>query len=165
MQKLKEWFASLQPRERLAVGVAGVLVSVMVIYVLGLAPFFRAVNTLEQSVATKKSDLAWMRGNAPQVQMLAASQPQVGGTGEGLVLVVDRTAREAGLGESLTGQTPNSDNTSVRVTLQDAAFDMLIVWLTGLQSTQGVTIESASINKAAQPGLVNVTLELNRAGG
>jgi general secretion pathway protein M len=165
MQKLKEWFASLQPRERIAVSVAAALVSLMVVYVLGLAPFYRSVNTLEQSVTTRKADLAWMRSNASELQVLAMSQPQVlAPSGESLVVLVGRTAREAGLEQSLTGQTPNGP-TGIRVTLQDAAFDMLMVWLNGLQLSQGVTIESATINRAGQSGLVNVSLELNRAGG
>jgi len=165
MQKLKEWFASLQPRERIAVAVAAALVSVMVIYVLGLAPFYRSVNTLEASVAAKKADLAWMRSNTSELQMLAMSQPQLAApTGESLVVLIGRTAREAGLEQSLTSQTPNGQS-GIRVSLQDAAFDMLMVWLNGLQLSQGVTVESATINRAGQPGLVNVSLELNRAGG
>jgi general secretion pathway protein M len=164
MQKLKEWFASLQARERLAVSVAAALISVMVIYVLGLAPIFRSVNAMEQSVATKKADLAWMRSNTSELQMLVMSQPQLAApTGESLVVLIGRTAREAGLEQALTNQTPNGQ-TGIRVSLQDAAFDMLMVWLNGLQSSYGVTIESASINRAAQPGLVNVSLELNRTG-
>jgi general secretion pathway protein M len=161
MQKLKEWFASLQQRERIAVSVAAVLVAAMVIYVLGLAPFYRGVNALEQSVSTRKEDLAWMQQNGSRVHMLAASRPQLASPDESLVLMVDRTAREAGLGASLTNQTPTGPN-GIKVSLQDAAFDMLMVWLNGLQATQGISIQSATINRAPQPGLVNVSLELTR---
>lgn len=164
MQKLKEWFASLQPRERIAVSVAASLVVAMVIYVAGLAPFYRSVYALETSVTERKADLAWMMGNADNVRMLAASRPQMAPTGESLVVLVDRTAREAGLGDSLTNQTPTGPD-GIKVNLQDATFDMLMVWLNGLQMGQGITIQSATINRATKPGLVNVSLELNRAGG
>ena len=164
MQKLKEWFAALQPRERIAVSAGAVLASVTLIYVLGLAPFFSAVTAMEQSVTTKKADLAWMRSNAAEVQMLVMSQPQLAAnTGESLVVLIGRTAREAGLEKSLTSQTP-AGQSGIRVNFQDAAFDTLMLWLNGLQASQGVTIESATINRAAQPGLVNVSLELNRSG-
>jgi general secretion pathway protein M len=164
MQKLKEWFASLQARERIAVSVAAVLVAGMVIYVLGLAPFYRSVNALEANFKQRKDDLAWMMGNAESVRMLAASRPQMAPTGESLVVLVDRTAREAGLGDSLTNQTPTGPD-GIKVNLQDATFDMLMVWLNGLHVGQGINIQSATINRAAKPGLVNVSLELNRAGG
>jgi general secretion pathway protein M len=163
MQKLKDWFAALQPRERLAVSVAAALVSLMLIYALGLAPFYRTVNAMEESVTTKKADLAWMRSNAAELQALIMSRPQMAVTGESLVVLIGRTARDAGLEQSLTSQTPSGQN-GIRVSLQDAGFDTFILWLNGLQSGYGVTVESATINRAAQPGLVNVSLELNRPG-
>jgi type II secretory pathway component PulM len=164
MQKLKDWFASLQARERIAVSVAAVLVSAMVIYVLGLAPFYRSVNALETGLADRKADLAWMTGNAESVRMLVASRPQLAPTGESLVLLVDRTAREAGLGDSLTNQTPTGAD-GIKVNLQEATFDTMMVWLNGLQVSQGITIQSATINRASKPGVVNASLELIRAGG
>jgi general secretion pathway protein M len=164
MQQLKEWFASLQPRERIAVSVAAVLVAGMVIYVLGLAPFYRSVNQLETSLADRKADLAWMMSNADNVRMLVASRPPLAASGESLVLLVDRTARESGLGEALTNQTPTGQE-GIKVNLQEATFDMMMLWLNGLQVSQGITIQSATINRASKPGLVNVSLELSRAGG
>jgi type II secretory pathway component PulM len=164
MQKLKEWFASLQARERIAVSVAAVLVSVMVIYVLGLAPFYRSVNDLERSLADRKADLAWMMSNADSVAMLVASRPQFTPSGESLVLLVDRTAREAGLGDSLTNQTPIGQD-GIKVNLQEATFDMMMIWLNGLQVSQGITVQSATFNRSSKPGQVNVSLELTRASG
>jgi type II secretory pathway component PulM len=80
------------------------------------------------------------------------------------VLLVDRTAREVGLGAALTNQTPTGAN-GIRITLQDAAFDTLMLWLNNLQLSQRIDIQSATINRATQPGLVNVSLELTRPGG
>jgi type II secretory pathway component PulM len=164
MQKLKEWFASLQARERIAVSAAALLVSAMVIYVLGLAPFYRSVNELEKNLTDRKADLAWMMSNADSVRMLVASRPQFTPSGESLVLLVDRTAREAGLGDALTNQTPTGPD-AIKVNLQEATFDMMMVWLNGLQVSQGITVQSATFNRASKPGQVNVSLELTRAGG
>ena len=44
MQKLKDWFYSLKPRERVIVVAGGVLVALVAIYMLALAPFYAAVN-------------------------------------------------------------------------------------------------------------------------
>src|SRR5688572_13977864 len=102
MQKLKEWFASLQARERIAVSVAAVLVPATYTNVLRLVSFYRTVNAMENELAERKADLACMISNADNVRMLVASRPQLAPTGESLVLLVDRTAREAGLADSLT---------------------------------------------------------------
>jgi general secretion pathway protein M len=79
-------------------------------------------------------------------------------------VLIDRTARECGLGTALTGQTPNGE-TGIRVRLESAAFDVLVKCLGQLQQVHAVTIESATFDRTAKPGLVNANLVLNRAAG
>jgi general secretion pathway protein M len=162
MQKLKDWFDSLKPRERLMVLGGAVLVLLMAIYLLALAPFYATINARAERVERKEADLAWMRSVAPEVQALGASLPvSAGPSNESLVVLVDRTAREAGLGTALTGQTPNGE-TGIRVRMEGAAFDTLITWLGNLQLNQAVSVESAQFDRTATPGQVNASLVLNR---
>jgi len=165
MQKLKDWFFSLQPRERAIVAVGGVLVLLVAIYILALAPFYRAVNSSVARVESKKGDLAWMRSVGGEVMALSASSPTAAApSNESLVVLIDRTARECGLGASLTGQTPNGDN-GIRVRLEQAEFDKLVVCLGSLQQSHSVNIESANIDRTGKPGFVNASLVLTRPGG
>ena len=165
MQKLKDWFFALQPRERVLVIAGGAAVLLVAIYLLALAPFYAMVNAGAQRVAKKEGDLAWMRSVGGEVLALSASAPSAAApTGESLVVLIDRSARECGLGSSLTGQTPSGEN-GIRVRLEDAEFDKLVVCLGGLQQTHAVTIESANIDRTAKPGFVNASLVLTRPGG
>jgi general secretion pathway protein M len=165
MQKLKDWFFSLQPRERMLVMIGGAALLIVAIYVLALGPFYAAVNAREQRVAKKEGDLAWMRSVGGEVMALNASSPTAPApSNESLVVLIDRSARECGLGSSLTGQTPSGDN-GIRVRLEQAEFDKLIVCLGGLQQAHSVTIRSANIDRTAKPGFVNASLELTRPGG
>ena len=165
MQKLKEWFSSLQPRERAIVVIGGVVVLIVAVYMLALAPFYAAVNSRAQRVAQKEGDLAWMRSVGGEVMALSASSPtSAAPTNESLVVLIDRTARECGLGAALTGQTPNGDN-GIRVRLEQAEFDKLVVCLGSLQQAHSVNIESANIDRTGKPGFVNASLVLTRPGG
>ncbi|HKS59112.1 MAG TPA: type II secretion system protein M [Steroidobacteraceae bacterium] len=165
MQKLKEWFSSLQPRERAIVVMGGVVVLIVAVYMLALAPFYAAVNSRAQRVAQKEGDLAWMRSVGGEVMALSASSPtSAAPTNESLVVLIDRTARECGLGAALTGQTPNGDN-GIRVRLEQAEFDKLVVCLGSLQQAHSVNIESANIDRTGKPGFVNASLVLTRPGG
>ena len=165
MQKLKDWFFSLQPRERLIVLGGAILVLVDAIYMFALAPFYAAVNAQAKRVAQKEGDLAWMRSVGGEVLVLSANAPtRPGPTNESLVVLIDRAARECGLGSSLTGQTPNGEN-GIRVRLEGAEFDKLMVCLGTLQQAHSVDIESATIDRTAKPGLVNANLVLTRPGG
>jgi general secretion pathway protein M len=163
MQKLKNWFYALQPRERAIIGGGVILVLLTAIYMLALAPFYRSVATLDASVEAQKADLAWLRSVAGEVQALSANQPMVvAPTDESLVVLVDRTAREAGLSSALTGQTPNGE-TGIRVRLEGAGFDQAMMWLANLELSHAVAIESATFDRTSTPGQVNVNLVLNRA--
>ena len=164
MQKLKDWFFSLKPRERAIVAGGGVLVLLIAIYMLGLAPFYSAVNSRAERVARKEADLAWMRSVGGEVMALNVSGQAVAPSNESLVVLIDRAARECGLGSALTGQTPSGDN-GIRVRLEQAEFDKLVVCLGSLQQSHSVAIESATIDRTAKPGFVNASLVLTRPGG
>jgi type II secretory pathway component PulM len=161
-QKFQDWFRALQPRERVLVS-GGAVVVVLVAIFMGLAPFYRALHARSERVERKQGDLAWLRSVAPEVQSLGANQP-IGSApaDESLVVLIDRTARECGLGTSLTGQTPNGEF-GIRVRLEAAAFDVLVKCLGNLQQVNSISIESATFDRTGKLGLVNASLMLNRA--
>lgn len=162
MQKLKDWFDTLKPRERMIVLGGAVLVLLTAIYVLALGPFYSAIEARADRVERKEADLAWLRSVAPEMQALGASAPvSAGPSNESLVVLVDRTAREAGLGTALTGQTPNGE-TGIRVRMEGAAFDLVMTWLGNLQLNQAITVESAQFDRTGTPGQVNASIVLNR---
>lgn len=163
MQKLKDWYYSLKPRERVIVIGGAAVVALVAIYTFALAPFYAALHERSERVAQKQSDLAYMRSVAGELQASGASQPMSAiPTDESLVVLIDRTARECGLGSALTGQTPTGP-TGIRVRLESAAFDVLVKCLANLQQVHAVSIESATFDRAARSGLVNASLVLNRA--
>ena len=165
MQKIKLWFYALKPRERIITVVGGALVVLAAIYTLGLAPFYSSINAQAERVARKQGDLAWIRSVAGELQVLGANQPPpVEASNESLVVLIDRTARECGLGESLTGQTPNGDS-GIRVRLEGAAFDVLVTCIGNLERVHAVHIETAQFDRTAKPGLINASLVFNRAAG
>lgn len=162
MQKLKDRFNALQPRERIIVIGGAILVLVTAIYVLGLAPLYAAVNAQAKRVEQKEGDLAWLRSVAGEVALLSASAPsQPGPSNESMVVLIDRAAKQCGVGPSLTGQTPNGEN-GIRVRLEGAEFDKLMVCLGTLQQVHAVDVESATIDRTGKPGLVNANLVLTR---
>jgi general secretion pathway protein M len=165
MQNIKTWYYGLNARERAIILVGTVLIVLTAVYLFALAPFYSSLSARAENVAQKQADLAWMRSVAGEVQVLSANQPMVAApTNESLVVLVDRTAREAGLSSALTGQTPNGE-TGIRVRLESAAFDMAMMWLGNLELSHSVAIESATFDRTSTPGLVNVNLVLNRAAG
>ena len=94
MQKLKDWFFSLQPRERALVLGGGVVVLLFAIYFLALAPFYGAVNSRAERVAKKQGDLAWMRSVGGEVLALSANSTTAPApSNESLVVLIDQIGR------------------------------------------------------------------------
>jgi general secretion pathway protein M len=155
---VRDWLDSLAPRERRLVYVAAALVAVALLYFLLVMPLEGMTARRAARVERMSADLAWMKQVAPQVRAAAAQGAGPQG-GESLVVLVDRTGREAGLGNALRDQSPSGEH-GLRLRLEAASFDVLVAWLAVLQQRHGVTVEAATIDAASGPGLVNASLTL-----
>jgi general secretion pathway protein M len=151
-----ESLAALSPRERRLVMVGGVLAALLVLFGV-LLPLDRTVAHAQQRLAKKHADLNWMQSVAPEI---AAAAPPPSATGESLLVIVDRSARESGLAGALSGSEPGGPG-SLSVRLEKAPFDALIAWLARLAQQNGVSVDSANIEKAGGPGIVNAAIVLH----
>jgi len=154
---MRAWYANLADRERRMVLVGGIAAAVLLLLAVVL-PLNRSISQARQRVAVKQGDLAFIQNAVPQ---LAAAGPGIGtaATGESLVVLIDSSARESGLGKSLASSQPTPDK-GLRVRFEAVAFDGLVAWLARLSQSHGVRVESAEIEAAGEAGLVNAGLVL-----
>jgi general secretion pathway protein M len=121
-------------------------------------PLQRGVSAARERVERKQADLAWMRAAAPSVAA-AGPGPSVAATAESLVVLIDQSARESGLGKALAGSQPSGGG-AMRVQLNAADFNLLVAWLSRLSGQHGVRVESATMSAGNEPGVVTATLVL-----
>ncbi len=149
--------STLSARERRVLGIGGAIAVVLFVLAVVL-PLERNVAALHQRVARKSAELTWMRRVAPE---LAAAGPARRGPALPMIVVIDQSARQAGLGATLAGSTPNgADELSVQ--LQHAPFDRMIGWLARLHERDGIEVSAARIETAGAAGMVNASLDLKR---
>jgi len=156
MSKLLQWYQGLAEREQRMV-LGGALAAGVLLVLALLLPLQRAVTAGEQRLLGKQQDLAWLQAAAPQLAALGNAPPR--SSGESLVVLADRVARQTGIAGSLTGSQPSGDG-GLRVRVEKVAFDALAAWLGQLVQQHGVRIENASIDALPAPGTVNATLVL-----
>ena len=151
-----EAIAALSPRERRLLLLGGIAAVAILIFGM-LIPLDRSVSHAQDRLAKKRADLSWMQSVAPQIAVIPLPSTA---SGESLLVIVDRSAREAGLASALSGSEPGGAG-SLSVRLEKASFDMLVGWFARLAQQNGVTVDSAVIEKSGAPGLVNANIVLH----
>lgn len=161
---MKALLANLSPRERrfIIVGIAAALFLALLFTWLTLD---RRVHRLETVVHDQKALDQWMHSAAQQVARLRGVQsrgPAHGTGGRSLLAVVDQTAKQAGLGGAIKRVEPDKED-SVRVWFEQVAFDDMVRWLSSLRQRYAVQVDTVTIDRQPQPGLVNARLVLKGA--
>jgi general secretion pathway protein M len=159
---MKDWFLGLERRERMLVSIGAVLVVVFVAWGLLLNPLYGASAATANRVESKRDTLSFLRGAAAELAgatALPAAGPDL--SGQSLVVIVDRSARQAGLGTALTRNQPVGED-GIRVRLENASFDAITRWLAALDTSSGLGIESASFDRTPEDGRVNASLVLRQ---
>lgn len=158
MNQLKQWFANLAPRERQMVLAAATAIGLFIIY-QSWTSFTDHVEKLQNRVDNQQSILTWMQQAAGEVRQLrgsasASARPK----GKQLLLgLIDRSAKQNKLGSSLQKVQPEGEQ-GVRVWLEKAAFDSIVIWLDSLQYQHGLVITDISIDSQQTSGTVNARI-------
>lgn len=160
---MKDWFHSLDQRERLFVTAAAAVLVVAVFYLAIWMPLDRGQTSVANSVSSWRDSIAELRLLKGELRTGEAGQPEVAGIDQSLVVIVDETLRNRGLYEALQRSQPTGAN-GIRVEFENVAFDDLMLWLGDLSSRYALQVQSANFSAASreQDGRVNSTVTLER---
>ena len=162
---MKDWFDSLESRERLFVSLGALIVAVALIYGFVWAPLDRNHTSMAESVDDWQRSLAEL---APLKGMAQAGGQTNGANSKASqqapIIVVDETLRSRGLEQFRRRSQPTSSN-GIRVEFENVAFDELVLWLGDLSDQYSMHVQAGSLSKGSQsgPGRINATLTLERA--
>jgi general secretion pathway protein M len=148
---------SLSERDRRTLLIGGVVAALLLLYVI--IQLDSSVSSAHKRILKKQADLTWMRSVAPEIAANSGFRAPTG-QGQSLLVIVDQSAREAGLANTLAGSEPAGPG-GLSVRLQKAPFDTLITWLARLGQQNGIRVDTASIESAGSPGLVNAAIVLH----
>jgi len=161
---MRNWFESLEERERVFVSAGAAVVFAVLVYVFVWLPLDKGQQSMTASIAEWERSLA-------DLQPLIGLQP--GGQNAGRtaqlnlqqtpVVIVDQTLRARGLDNALKRSNPSTSN-GIRVEFEDIAFDELVLWLGDLSMQYGMHVTTGSMSATSQagPGRVNANFTLER---
>lgn len=162
LDELRARFDTLEPRERRFLVAGAVAVVAAVLYFAVVAPLAAYRAQLEQRVESQRELVAWMRGAVEVLRERGPAREPAVDTSGSLLALVDSSARSAGLAQPLRRIQQEGDD-AVRVRLEGAGFDQVIVWLDNLRQRYGVIASDMSVDRAEGAGLVNASITLTRA--
>jgi len=149
MDSFKKYWAELQPRERLVLGVGGLIVAAILLYALLFQPLYRAIAHMESVLPSLRSNLVWIRQTDQLLERggnIAVSQSREGAN-DSLLSVVESTARRAKVRKSIQQMVPAKNNSEVRVVLEDADFNQWLTWIDTLFKQYGVDISQVTAER------------------
>ncbi len=157
---MKDWFFGLELRERMLVSAGAALLLLLLLYGMIWAPVAGKYTSLKASVEAQQQNLAWMQRAAAQIKALkrSAAGGAQGLGGRSLLAVVDQSARAGGLGGAIKRIEPDGSK-AVRVWLEEAAFDPMIIWLGKLTKSYRIAPSMITVEPVGG-GRVNARLTL-----
>lgn len=157
---MRTWWRTRQLRERRILVLGGALVTITLVYTLVWEPVQKDIVRNRAAAAEQRQTNAWMKTAQEEVLRLRAA-PSVATPEGSLLAAMERSAKEAGLGEHITRMEPSGSD-SIQMRLTNVVFDDLIAWLSDLQLAQGVTVTESTISATSSAGYVDATLALSR---
>lgn len=158
---LTGWYSRQSERDQRVLRWGAIAAGVIVLAGI-LLPLQRSLSQARERVAQQQEDLAWMRQMAPTLAA-AGPGPAAAATrpGESLVVLIDRSARESGLAQALTGSQPAA-NGAMTVRMENADFNLLIGWMSRLVAQHDLRVEAATITGSGSAGVVNASVQLHQ---
>jgi general secretion pathway protein M len=160
---IQQWFDKLAPRERWMVMGGALFALVALVFVLGIRPVYQARDGAAKRLAEQRQLLTDIEQVARRFGPQSASAAAAPTGNESLLVLIDRSTRERGLSGYLKRNQPEGTD-GVRLRMENAPFDELLLWLSDVQSGQGLAAVSASFDPAGEPGRVNANLVLSPVG-
>jgi general secretion pathway protein M len=162
---MKNWFDSLEERERQFVLIGAIVVLITLLYVLVWTPLNAKQTALQNDIQQLQRSIIDLRPLRVSSASGDPTRPKPKNTSQqSPLIIVDQTLQGRGLDRYRRNSQPTSSN-GIRVVFEDVAFDDLVLWLGDLSEQYAMHVENGSISVGSQrvSGRVNATLTLERA--
>lgn len=161
---MKNWFESLEVRERQFIVVGAAVVIIAILYGLIWTPLAGKQEALKTDIELLQRSIVELRPLRLSAVSGQSTRPTSTSTSQqSPLIIVDQTLQGRGLDRYRRNSQPTSSN-GIRVVFEDVAFDDLMLWLGDLSQQYAMHVENGSISIGSQrtPGRVNATLTLER---
>ena len=145
---MNQWWAGLSSREQRIMIIGVIATGLTLIYLLAVEPFVKHMQELDLAIKEQTELLQWMQNSERQINTLRANTGaqgrRVSSDGGSLLALVDQTAKRSKLGKAIKRVEPEGSQ-GVRLWLEQASFDSVLLWLAKIKQGYGVEVSRISI--------------------
>jgi general secretion pathway protein M len=153
---------ALEKREKIIVIAGFIFLLFSMFFLLIWEPVFSELDKQQQSYQSQRQLLNWMKGTSQQIQSLRSSGAQSSSRfdKQSISSLVERSSTSLGIKQYITKL--DSNKKGVKVQLEQANFDRIILWLHDLESKYGIQSSNIKIEPQEASGTVNAQISLER---
>ena len=159
---LKTWWTQREPRERILLWAAMVVVFAAAVYGLGYKPAWERIEQLRTDTAHQRETHDYLRQAVRQIQALGGAQPQKIGTDPLPLAHFIRQNIHAFPIRHAVSQLEAEGEDAAYIRIQDAAFEPLLAFIHRLRTLTDARVASIRLRKGKTPGAVSGELRLRR---
>tara|TARA_Y100000588_G_C14176112_1_gene891421 strand:- start:21 stop:488 length:468 start_codon:yes stop_codon:yes gene_type:complete len=154
---MKQYWFNLSLRDRWALAIGVVVVSIYLFYTLVLSSLWTAVDSKAQLYVEKKQTLLWMDSvknfdiNDTKAQKVTNTQ---------FLTIVSTQLKEKSF-KTYPFELQQTGTGDVQLTFESVPFNMLMRWLYKLNTTYQFEVKQLKAERLATPGLVKMTIVLS----
>ncbi len=162
--EIRHWFYSLTKKEQWIVASTAALIVITVFFLVVWEPLHIGLKAEKLKQTTQNKNLIWMQQAAMEVKNLRSSggRTNLRDKNKPTTLVIEQAINNAGLKSSVS-KIESSGSNGARVTLNDASFNQVLVWLNTLATSNGIHVISANIERGSAAGKANARLTFERS--
>ena len=164
IEKLLQWWSSLQTRERRVLGYGSAGVLLVLGYLLAFEPAWVGRQRLQVELPQLRGQLAQMEGLAGEAQRLSGQTSQTAESPQQLKLALEQSIAAAGLKGSMTQLTVAGELIDLR--FKGVPFAGWLGWFDSALRETRLRAVDVALERESAPGLVSarVTLEVPKRG-
>lgn len=155
---LRNHFSRLQQRERIFVGILGMFLLLVLLWLLVWQPVEKLLEGNAASYRNAHEGYEWMQAHEQQARALNAGNVRSIPDNNSFLSTVSDIAKAYEI--SIGNVTPAEDG-SLRLSLDNVAFNKLLPWLKDMEDNHSISATQISISRLQKsPGFVSASLTL-----
>jgi len=161
---MKEWFDTLQQREKIIL-MGGLVILILIVFHESIwSPFQQEITELEQRNHAESDKLLQLEKITSEYQQSIKGASRIQSLDISLFSLIEKTTRAGNLKSKIKSMTPEGTD-AITMTLKQAELNQIIRWLVTLSVDYGVRIDSIRIQQSDNVGYADAELKLQRVSG